>query len=370
MYGFGYGSWQWRAPSSDVIYVAAANVAPSVSIASPVSGTVFVSGSAQTVSGSASDTDGTIDNVKIYLEGVLRGTATGTTSWTYALITDDTDANNSAQARTITAVATDNTGATTTSAGVSILCKTAVQAAIDGIKALGPKIFYYNAYTVDTGNAETGDQISQWTDLSGNGNHATQSTQDDQPTITSVGPEYRVTFDDTDGTNGDCLVMPAAVYANQNYLTQFSAYRRNSRTTGDSGPTHSTGGSAPGWAQYFSGTANDIQRIYAGAGYSTLGATWLNTDHLLCVRYDKDGVDSAARLKAYVDNSPVAMTNVVAIPDTGTGTVTTIQMARAGATSTPGAICIDLHIVFQAALSDTDRDTVNTHIKTLLSWYN
>jgi hypothetical protein len=364
-YGFGFGSLV------RILQIASSggNANPSVSISSPAGGTVFVTGVAQTISGSASDSDGTVSNVKIYIDGVLRGTATGTTSWTYSLTTDDTDANSSSQARTVTAVATDNSGGTTTSAGLSITCKTAVKNAIDSINALSPAVFYYNSYTIDSGNAESSDQISQWTDLSGNGNHATQSTQDDQPTVTSVGPEYKITFDDTDGTNGDCLVMPAAVYANQNYLTQFSALRRNSRTTVDGGPTYSTGGAAPGWAQYFSGTGNDTMRLYAGAGYSTMGGTWLNTDHVMCVRYNKDGATDADRLKGYIDNSQITLTNVVAIPSTGTGTVTTMQMARSGATANPGAISVYLHIVFQSALSDSDRSTVNTHLQTLLSWY-
>lgn len=244
-----------------------------------------------------------------------------------------------------------------------------IQAAINGIKALSPVIFYYNSFTIDNTNAESGDQISQWTDLSNLGNHATQTTQDDQPTIVYVGPEYRVTFDDADATNGDCLIMPPTVYANQNYLTQFSAFRRNSRATQDAGPCYSVGGTAPGWAQLFAGTTNDIMRLYAGAGYSTMSGVWLNTNHVMCVRYDKDGATDALRLKGYIDNTPITLTNVVTIPNTGTGTVTTIRMARSGATSAPGAISVDLHIVFQAALSDTDRNTVDGHIKTLLSWY-
>lgn len=351
------------------VTVAAANAHPTATVTAPAGGAVLVSGTASTISWTSSDSDGTVASVAIYLGDPDAGGTllhSGGASGSYSFTPTDGQAG----ARTLYARATDNLGTTGTSSGVSVTVKTAIQNAIDSIKALNPAIFYYNAFVVDSGNAEAGTQISQWTDLSGNGNHATMSTQDDQPTIVSVGPEYRLTFDDADGTNGDCLVMPPAVYANQNYLTQFSAWRRNARTNTDGGPAYSTGGAAPGWAQYFTTTTSDTMRVYAGAGYSTMSGTWYNTDHVMCIRYDKDGATDADRLKGYIDNSPITLTNVVAIPSTGTGTVTTCNMARSGATANPGAISIDLHIVFQAALSDANRNVIDGHIKTLLSWYN
>lgn len=341
------------------------NVAPSVAITSPAAATVFVTGVAQTISGTASDSDGTVASVKVYVDGILRGTATGTTTWSYSLTTDDTDAGGSSQARTVTAIATDNAGATTTSAGLSITCKTAVQNAIDSIKAFSPAVFYYNGFTIDGANAEAGDQISQWTDLSGNGRHATQSTQDDQPTIATVGPEYRLTFDAADGSNGDALTAPIAPYSNASALTTFVAMRRKNRTA-----QHDIWCSAAAhWRGWFSTTGSDAIRLFASTtAYAVLTAVWLNTDHVMCVRFDGGQVDNATRLRGWVDNVEQTMTYTGTIPSS-IASITSFQLGRNGATSTPASVDYYLYLVFASALSDADRNAVDGHLKTLLSWY-
>jgi hypothetical protein len=327
---------------------------------------VFVSGVPQTVSGTASDSDGTIANVKVYVNGVLRGTATGTTSWSYSLTTDDTDANSSSQARTITAIATDSSGAATTSAGLSITAKTAVQDAIDSIKALNPAAFYYNAFTVDSGNAESGDQISQWTDLSTNGRHATQATQDDQPTVTSVGPEYALDFDSGDGTSGDALALTTAPYSGAAALTTFTALRRKSRTASD----EVYSGTSGHLRAYFSTTGSDAMRLYASSSaYGALsGIVFLNTDQVLCVRFDGAGADNAARLKAYTGNVERTLAYTGTIP-ASVPAMAAMVFGRTAAAATPGNIKAYLFLVFASALSDADRNTVDGHLKTLLSWY-
>ncbi|MBI4210560.1 MAG: Ig-like domain-containing protein [Candidatus Diapherotrites archaeon] len=97
------------------ITIRAANVAPSASITSPQGGDSFATLTATTLTANASDSDGTVSSVKFYVGGTtLIGEDTSSpydTTWT----TPTTPGTYS-----LTAVATDNQGATTTSATVNI----------------------------------------------------------------------------------------------------------------------------------------------------------------------------------------------------------------------------------------------------------
>ncbi|MDA3892700.1 MAG: glycosyl hydrolase family 8 [Salinivirgaceae bacterium] len=95
------------------------NRAPSVSIASPDYNDVFVTGSNITFTANATDSDGTVTKVEFYLDGTKIGE-------------DDSEVynytkNNVANGTyTVTAKATDNEGATTTSTGVNFTVEDAV----------------------------------------------------------------------------------------------------------------------------------------------------------------------------------------------------------------------------------------------------
>jgi len=94
------------------VTIAAAPVPPTVSISSPSSSTNFEPGSSITISATASDTDGTIARVDFYSNGNLISSKTSspyTISWAPAM-----------GGYTLTAVATDNSGLQTTSAGKSV----------------------------------------------------------------------------------------------------------------------------------------------------------------------------------------------------------------------------------------------------------
>jgi GH18 family chitinase len=89
------------------------NQAPAVSLTSPANGTSFTAGSTLTVSANASDTDGTISRVEFFAGGTKIGedtTAPYSIAWT----------NVAAGSYSLTARATDNGAASTTSAAVSI----------------------------------------------------------------------------------------------------------------------------------------------------------------------------------------------------------------------------------------------------------
>ena len=88
------------------------NQRPSVSITSPTGGT-FSEGSNITIQATASDSDGTVTNVEFY-RGTTRLGQDGSSPYSY------TWNNVSAGTYTLTAVATDDDGATTTSNGVTI----------------------------------------------------------------------------------------------------------------------------------------------------------------------------------------------------------------------------------------------------------
>ena len=88
------------------------NVPPTVSISSPADGSSFLTGASITIDANAGDTDGSVSQVEFFVNGVSIGvdaTSPFTTNWV--------GTNGS---KVLTAVATDNNGATTTSAAVNI----------------------------------------------------------------------------------------------------------------------------------------------------------------------------------------------------------------------------------------------------------
>ncbi|HKW01637.1 MAG TPA: Ig-like domain-containing protein [Vicinamibacterales bacterium] len=99
--------------SSEVHVTVAANVPPSISITSPAEAAAFNAPATIAVTTSASDSDGTVASVAFYANGTLIGTdssAPFTTTW----------ANVTAGTYTLTAIATDNNGASTTSNAVHV----------------------------------------------------------------------------------------------------------------------------------------------------------------------------------------------------------------------------------------------------------
>lgn len=104
-------------PGPHGIYASGSNIPPVVSITSPTNGASFSSGTDISISANASDTDGTITNVVFYEDSTLLGTVINPP---YTLMWN----NVSAGSYTLTAVAKDNQGATTISAGVYIIVNT------------------------------------------------------------------------------------------------------------------------------------------------------------------------------------------------------------------------------------------------------
>ena len=91
-----------------------ANQAPSVSITSPANGASFTTGANITIQANASDSDGNVTQVAFYNNGNLLGTDTTGSSYNFTIN------NASAGSYSLTAIARDNDGATTTSAARNI----------------------------------------------------------------------------------------------------------------------------------------------------------------------------------------------------------------------------------------------------------
>lgn len=112
------------APASDVTLIATfseagvANVPPSVSITAPADGATVTAGAPVTVSADASDSDGTVTGVQFLVGATVLGTDTEapfSVQWTPS----------GTGARTLLARATDDDGATTTSASVGVTVQSA-----------------------------------------------------------------------------------------------------------------------------------------------------------------------------------------------------------------------------------------------------
>jgi len=100
------------------VTVSAANVPPSVSITNPPDNAIFGNTDTVTVQASASDSDGSVTNVQIFNGAVLlRSFSTGPYNFSGTSIAG----NFALGTNTLTAVATDNLGATTTSAPVHVI---------------------------------------------------------------------------------------------------------------------------------------------------------------------------------------------------------------------------------------------------------
>ena len=98
------------------ITVQAANQLPAVSITSPQNNFTLIAGANATITGAATDTDGTVTRVDIYASGFLIGSVTGAPFNPFSLVVPNAPAGT----YLLTAVATDNLGATNTSTGVNL----------------------------------------------------------------------------------------------------------------------------------------------------------------------------------------------------------------------------------------------------------
>jgi RHS repeat-associated protein len=143
--------------SSAINLTVAANVAPTVSVTSPAAGTVFASPANITLTANAADSNGTVSQVQFFRGGsTLIGTAT-LSSGTSASGTYTFNWNNVANGNySITAKATDNNSAVTTSSAVAIQVHNNVAPAVtmttpaNGTTYTDPASITFTANAVDS----------------------------------------------------------------------------------------------------------------------------------------------------------------------------------------------------------------------------
>jgi plastocyanin len=124
------------------IIVAAANVPPTVTITNPASGTVFAAPASVTIQASASDSDGTVTNVQ-FLVGA--NVVTNKAAAPFSAVTN----NLAAGSYTLSAVASDNSGAKATNQ-VTISVVTPVSVLLSASQPVPPAKFRFS-YTANTG---------------------------------------------------------------------------------------------------------------------------------------------------------------------------------------------------------------------------
>ncbi len=142
-----------------IAVIAAANTAPTVSISSPANNASFATPASITITATAADADGTVSNVQFYNGTTLLGsdaTSPYSFSWTGVV----------AGTYSITAKATDNAGAVTTSTAVSITVTTTTTTPSTGFVTISNKTFMVNGCPIYFNGANTPWQ--NWNDFGGN----------------------------------------------------------------------------------------------------------------------------------------------------------------------------------------------------------
>ena len=225
--------------SSAVAITVAANVAPTVSITSPTAGTTFTAPSAITINANAADiNNGTITKVDFYRGTTLLGTDT-TAPYSYAWT------NAAAGSYSITAKATDNSGAVTTSAAVAITVAAAntpptvsISSPLTGASFAAPAAITINANAADTngtitqvdfyngttllGTDTTSPYSFAWTNVAAGSYSITAKATDNGGIVTTstaialtvTAPNTPPTVSITSPASGAIFVAPAAITIN------------------------------------------------------------------------------------------------------------------------------------------------------------
>ena len=142
---------------SFTIVKAPGNVAPSVAITAPGSGAAFVAPTNISITANASDSDGTIARVDFYAGTTLLGTST---TAPYGIVWNASSAGSYA----LTARATDNGGAMTTSAAVNVTVSVMAPAAPTSLAATAVSTSRIDLNWTDNAGNETGFLIERSTD--------------------------------------------------------------------------------------------------------------------------------------------------------------------------------------------------------------
>lgn len=291
---------------------------PAVTITSPSASGVLDFG-ARTVTASVSGFPGTLTLAEL-LDGstVIASTSSfgsGTVSISYTV-----PANN-AGPKSISVRVTDSLSTVVTSDAINV---TFGQAIAD-LNAIGFTALYWGRNGLeDTGNSKSGVQFSRWNDLTGNGNHATQSTTALQPTATTDSSDEALYFDPLD-TGGNSLDLPSAVLtalSGASNATIIFAARRTSPGTAIGAINFDVVDLAASI-----GPTNNFAVDLGGTSKTGYYAHGTNTNaHLWFIAFAGGGSTNADRLK--IDEDTVSQT--LSFVGTISTTVPTLSAGRIG----------------------------------------
>lgn len=228
------------------------------------------------------------------------------------------------------------------------------QAAINAINALiSPRLFYLGGNGVeDTGNATAGVQYSRLTDLSGFGNHADQSTQGRQCTANTVGSDAGFSF-----AGAASYPVPFAWANGSTGMTLFLAARFNATNINqdvfalDSTDLILRGTNAAGW------------RLMTGASdYYNVANGYDTNTHLYAAVY-QPGQATKILLERDGANQTTAPAGTIA----SSLAITLSGYLGANNAANFSNATIFAFIAAPSIVSPTDRATVRTHLKTLIT---
>jgi hypothetical protein len=199
--GYGYSIWEFKVYGS-----AGGNTPPTVSITAPANGATYTAPASVTINATAADSDGTVSKVDFYQGSTLLGTDT-TSPYSYSWTSV------AAGSYSLTAKATDNLGATTTSSAVGITVNAAgntpptvsITAPANGATYTAPASVTINATAADPGGSVSKVDFYQGATLLG-----TDTTSPYSYSWTNVAAgSYSLTAKATD--NGGAVTTSAAV---------------------------------------------------------------------------------------------------------------------------------------------------------------
>jgi hypothetical protein len=331
--------------------------APAVAVTSPsASFSVDVCTTTLTVSGTCSDAT----EVALY---------TSTNGTTYTLVGTDTSVSSGAWSvdATITAWATGARyfRADATGAGGTTSSTVVVGAITDGaaaLLALTPRVALLAGLTGTSHMTLASALITQWSDVSGNSTHATQSTTGDKPTAAASGGDTYANFDCTTDTNGQGLQLASNAWiGGATALTMMAAVRVSASSSLQYVFSHYA------YSLAITYTAAGALRVYVGSSAYGECALSSGVDALVTIMFDGAGADNAHRLIVEVNGVQQTLSFTGTI---GASLASGGSAAIGWRSSTVGPMTGRIYhvVAWASVLSSANRTTARTALGNLLNW--
>jgi hypothetical protein len=324
--------------------IESANRTPTVSLAGLTAGATLATPTNITITATAADADGSIVRVEFLANGGLVGTATASPYRAQLSLV-------AAGSVTVTAVATDNLGAKTTSASVAITTTATVAPPVPETAALK---LWLKADAGVTATAAGG--VTAWTDFSGNFNSAFQSdvTATPQLVANAINGKPALRFD---GGNDYLEAAPSPSLAITGDITSLFVVKFDDFATYRT-VWAKTAVNLPRPTDYYLLPNTGIPRVYRGgpAGIGNIDAG----EPIPAGSYVIAGFEMAGTtLTHYLDGRDIGSGEITATP-VDVGTPLQIGTRADFVTRMKGDIAEIL--IYNKALSDADRDKATAYL--------